>query len=324
MKRASLALRFFLALSMLAGTPAATLAGSAPATPAASRSFDSYWHDGKAEMDGYQYSVTRYGQVRSGQCVAVYVTEPFSRLKRVKVDDPAHDPKDTYDVLKLNLVRDFQTGIYDYNTMSSLFVRSEDFDPVKVSFASMEWCGNVYEEIQADPGTISQRLSSYFEGESAARTLDRPKGGLLEEELFIRVRGLRGEYLKPGETKRVPFLPSAFHRRLTHQPLEWATATIERLAGAQSLKVPAGTFSVTVYSVKTADGREGLFHVERAYPHRLVQWEWKQTLGKGGRWAGDSNDSGKLAGSARLEYWKLHGNGDERYLKGLGLQGPPR
>ena len=299
-------------------------AGASPAARAADPAFDSHWHDGKAELDGYQYSVIRYGQIRSGECVAVYVTEPFSRVKRVKVDDPARDPRDTYDVLKLNLIRDFQTGVYDYNTMTSLFVRSDDLEPVKISFASTEWCGNVYEEIHIDPSSIRETLSSYFEGESAARMLARPKGGVLEEELFVRLRGLRGEYLRPGEKRRLPYLPSAFHRRLTHQPLEWSTATIERVAGSRTVVVPAGTFTVSVYSIRTADGREGRFQIERAYPHRLVQWEWKRTPGNGGRWAGDSDDSGKLAGSARLEYWKLHANGDERYLRDLGLRGLPR
>lgn len=312
MERTLPALIAFLASLALAAIPAATRA--------ADPNFDSYWHDGKAELDSYQYTVTRYGQPRRGQCAAVYVTEPFSRAKRVKVDDSARNPKDTYDVLKLNLVRDFQTGIYDYNTMVSLFVRSEDLQPVKVSFASTEWCGNVYEELHVDPGLITEKLSSYFEDESAVQELKRPRDGILEEELFIRLRGLRGDFLKPGQRRKVSFLPSAFRRRLTHQPLQWTTAVIERLPGAQTMRVPAGTFSAMVYVVKTSEGREGRISVERDYPHRVVQWEWKQARGTGGRWAGDSNDSGKLAGSARLEYWKLHDNGDESYLKRLGLK----
>ena len=68
----------------------------------------------------------------------IFVTEPFSDSKRVKVDDPRRDPPDTFEVLKLNLVRDFQTGIYDYNTMTSVIVRSDDFEPVKVTFSSDE------------------------------------------------------------------------------------------------------------------------------------------------------------------------------------------
>jgi hypothetical protein len=290
---------------------ALALSGAAPPRPAGDPAFGSYWHDGKAEIDGYRYTLTRYGQPRRGQAVAVYVTEPFSKSKNVKVDDPARNPGDTFDVLKLNLVRDFQTGIYDYNTMSSLFVRSVDFEPVKVSFSSTEWCGNVYEEIRVDPGLVSQRLSSYFEDESGAREERRPPGGILEEELFVRLRGLNGTYLAPGARRIVPFLPGSFRRRLTHAPLRWEEATIERLAAPRTISVPAGRFHVMVYSVAIAKGPRGLFYVESAYPHRIVRWEWGP--------AADSNDAGELTGSERLQYWKLHNVGDERYLRQLGL-----
>jgi hypothetical protein len=310
-------------VSGVAGAKSTPRAAAAP-----DPSFGSWWHDGKAELDGYRYAVTRYGQRRRGQCVAVYVTEPFSRVKRVKVDDPARNPKDTFDVLKLNLVRDFQTGIYDYDTMTSLFVRSSDFEPVKVSFSSTEWCGNVYEELRLDPGLVSQKLSSYFEDESAARELRRPGGGMLEEELFVRLRGLNGEYLAPGENRIVPLLLSAFRRRLAHQPLRWTEARIERIAAPRTVVVPAGRFLTTVYTVETGNGHVGIFHVEAAYPHRIVRWEWKQALRQKAA-AGvvdvpiemrrEGNDSGELTGSARLSYWKLHGEGDEKYLKMLGL-----
>ena len=301
----------------------ALLGVSASPAPAPDPPFGSYWHDGKAELDGYRYTVTRYGQLRRGQCTAIYVTEPFSRSKRVKVDDAARNPNDTFDVLKLNLVRDFQTGIYDYNTMTSLFVRSDDLEPVKASFASMEWCGNVYEELRVDPGLVGQRLSSYFEDESTRQDVRRPKDGLLEEELYIRLRGLYGDYLAPGQAKTVPFLMSAFRRRLTHQPLRWTSARIERAPAPRGVRVPAGGFSTVVYTVKIQDGPEGLFFVDRAYPHRVVRWEWRQVTGRG-RWGADSNDSGELMGSARMSYWKLHGEGDESYLRRLGLRPEPR
>jgi hypothetical protein len=285
--------------------------GAAPPRPGGDPPFGSYWHDGKAELDGYRYTLTRYGQLRRGQAVTVYVTEPFSRSKNVKVNDASRNPADTFDVLKLNLVRDFQTGIYDYNTMSSLFVRSADFDPVKVSFSSTEWCGNVYEELRITPRLISQTLASYFEDESGTRQERRPPGGILEEDLFVRLRGLGGAYLAPGTRRTVPFLPGAFRRRLTHAPLKWESATIERLAEPQTVSVPAGRFPTTVYSVALASGPRGLFFVESAYPHRVVHWEWTQ--------AADGDDSGELAGSQRLEYWKLHNVGDQQYLRDLGL-----
>ncbi len=316
--RAALLAALSLALALALSGAASPHAGGDPA-------FGSYWHDGKAEIDGYRYTLTRYGQLRRGQAVAVYVTEPFSRSKNVKVNDPSRNPGDTFDVLKLNLVRDFQTGIYDYNTMTSLFVRSADFEPVKVSFSSTEWCGNVYEELRVGPGLVSQRLSSYFEDESGTRVERRPPGGILEEELFVRLRGLGGEYVAPGARRTVPLLPGAFRRRLTHSPLRWEAATIERLAEPQTISVPAGRFRATVYSVAIANGPRGLFFVEAAYPHRIVRWEWNQAApsqaraGQGVDWSADSNDAGELAGSERLQYWKLHNVGDEQYLRQLGL-----
>src|SRR5262249_30086726 len=147
--------------------------------------FDSYWHDGKAELDGYKFTISRYGQERKGQGVLVYVTEPFSESKRVKVDDPSKNPGDTFDALKLNSVRDFQTGIYDYNTMVSTFVRSKDLTPVKVSFSGAEWCGHVYEELLFDPSKITGQYISYFEGETGPRNLENKMDGVIEDNLLI-------------------------------------------------------------------------------------------------------------------------------------------
>ena len=219
---------------------ASTIAIPAPAAPsrapvrpagAAGATFEAYWQDGKAELDGYRYTIIRYGQERAGQAVMVFVTEPFSESKHAKVDDPAKDPADTFEALKLNLVRDFQTGIYDYNTMVSVFTRSRDFSPVKLVLSAMEWCGSVYEEMIFDPRRITDTLHSYFEGESATGSLEAKPGGVAEDVLFIQLRSLRGRgYLPAGARHTVPFLASPFYRRLGHRPGGWSTAEIERLA----------------------------------------------------------------------------------------------
>ncbi len=295
------------------GTPRS---GSAEA---ASTDFDAHWHDGKAEVNGYRLELTRYGQNRTGQAAAIYVTEPFSARRLVKVENPEESSGDTFDALKLNLTRDFQTGVYDYNTMVSVFVRSSDFTPVKVSFASTEWCGNVYEELRRTGNGWRQTISSYFEDESGSATLDRPSGGLLEDELWIRLRGLRGPFLEPGETREVPFLPGTFHRRLAHRPAKWTTATIERLKGAERVTVPAGSFECAVYVLRL-DDREGYYHVETEYPHRIVVWDWR-AANTGGRPGGV--ERGELTGTDRVVYWELNRNGDQKNLKRLGLRPIP-
>lgn len=290
------------------------------------RTFESHWQDGRAEIDGYRYEVIRYGQQRLGQAVLIYVTEPFSESRRVKVDHPERTPPDTFEALKLNFVRNFQTGIYDYHTMVSLFTRSRDFSAVKISFSAGEWCGHVYEETQFERHRITDRLTSYFEGESAVRTLQIRKGGLAEDQLFVLLRDLRGgAFLEPGGRITVPFLPSPFYRRLGHRQIGWGSADIERLRRPERVQVPAGHFECDVYVVRVFDGREGRFWIEQAQPKRVVRWSWTPPASAAGRMGRDGCDSGALTGSARIPYWQLNAEGNETYLRELGLNpGAPR
>jgi hypothetical protein len=203
-------------------------------------------------------------------------------------------------------VRDFQTGIYDYNTMVSVFSRTSDFEPVKVTFSSAEWCGHVYSELLFDESKIRAHNYSYFEDESEKRVLQRPAGVVSEDNLFILLRGLRGDYLTPGETKTVDYLPGEFVSRLTHQKLNLTRATISRRDATEPVKVPAGDFNTIVYDI-SADGRNGVFYIEEAYPHRIIRWELAPDV------------KGELTGSKRVEYWRLNREGDEKHLKELGV-----
>ncbi len=283
-------------------------------------SFESWWRDGRAEMNGYTFRVNRYGEERKGEAVMIFVTEPFSLSMRVKVDDPSAKPDDTVDVLKLNFVRDFQTGIYDYNTMTSLFSKSSDFSPLKISFSSAEWCGHVYDELLFGNAKIDERFFSYFEGESSERELARPEGGITEEELYILLRGLRGAYLEPGRSRTVPFLPEAFYRRLVHQPAEWTKAVISRSSAGEKVTVAAGDFRVDRFKVQVESGRVGEFRVESEYPHRIITWTWTDAGESPQKRLGGGSFSGELMGSDRLAYWKLHGEADAAALSKMGLR----
>ena len=296
---------------------------SGASSRAADPGFESHWQDGRAELSAYRYEVTRYGETRSGRATLIYVTEPFSESKRVKVDDPKRNPKDVFEALKINFIREFRTGIYDYHTMTSLFVRSGDMTPVKVTFSSAEWCGHVFEEMIYSKHLLADRYTSYFEGESDLRRLTLREGGIAEEELLVRLRDLRAPWLKPGERRTVPFLPSAFRRRLAHRALAWSTAKIERSGGTESVRVPAGTFAAIRYTIRVEDGREGRYWVEQAYPHRVVRWEWSARGAATGRGfgPGEGCDVGELLGTSRLPYWRLNKNGDESQRRALGI--PP-
>jgi len=261
-----------------------------------------------SELDGYRLTVTRYGEERTGTCVMVYVTEPFSESKRVKVDDPDANPDDTFEVLKLNLIRNFQTGIYDYNTMVSVFARTSNFSPVKISFSSAEWCGHVFENLLFYPDSVTGYYDSYFEGESGRVELDNPVGGIAEDNLFILLRGLKGAFLGAGGKRDVRLLPSTYAGRLMHEPPLWVNAVITRAAKQQTIKVPAGDFDVMVYTVTIDGGREGTYYIEQAYPHRVIRWNMLPDV------------KAELTGSKRLVYWELKGNGGEEHLRSLGLE----
>src|SRR5262245_38411317 len=102
--------------------------------------FWAYWGDGQAELDGYSLTQRGYGQLHEGAAVFSDVTVDFSDSLRVKTDPRKHQKSDVYPVLKLNFVRDFQTGICDYNVLTSTFLKTESgFAPAKVSFSAQEW-----------------------------------------------------------------------------------------------------------------------------------------------------------------------------------------
>ena len=51
-----------------------------------SEEFKEYWFAGKAEITSYKLEQARYGELRDGSAVLIYVTEPFLADKQVKVN----------------------------------------------------------------------------------------------------------------------------------------------------------------------------------------------------------------------------------------------
>lgn len=290
-------------------TPAQSAPGSDRSTDPR---FAAHWRDGKAELNGYRIVVNRYGEDRVGEGVMIFVAEPFSITHRVKLDEPSLESADAVEVLKLNLVMDFQTGIYDYNTMTSVFSQTSDFSPLKITFSSAEWCGHVFDELLFHSDKIAETYHSYFEGESSEDILLNPAAGVTEENLFILLRGLGGTVLAPGDEQTVPFLKSAFARRLAHESTAWEEATISRAEDEEELTVPAGSFSAIRYGITTTTGRTGTIWTGADYPHRILKWSWKSGNGRG-------DYSGELTGTERRAYWNEKAEGDEALRATMGL-----
>jgi hypothetical protein len=280
------------------------------ALPASAQDFWKHWGDGRAELNGYRLTQPRYGALRPGSAVLIFVTEDFSDAERVKAESPRPGAEGVYPVLKLNHLREFQTGIYDYRTMTSVFARVAPGFPVrKVSFSSQDWCGQVWHQLLPGPSRVDGVFHSYFEGEADGQdALSFPEGGVFEDALPILLRGWNGEYLKEGESRTVPFLPSLFSRRLNHKRLARGQAMIARASGASRVEVPAGTFQAVVYTVAEEGGPKTTYAFEAAPPYRFL------------RRSSDAGEDAVLLGSTRQPYWKHNGLGGEALLRELGLR----
>lgn len=259
--------------------------------------FWSYWGDGKAELASYDIEINRYGERRSGTAVAITVTEDFSNSLRVKADPGKHPPSDVFPVLKLNLIQDFPTGIYDYNLMTSVFISLKDRPLVsKLSFSGQEWCGHVYSQLLFDPKKIRLNSHSYFDGEAdQIAELENINDGLSEDALLLWARGFAEPILKPGETRTVDLLDSLKFSRLNHRELKWRKAKLSRKSPER--------LEVEIPNIRT-----WTIDVEAAYPHRVRSWTTSDGY------------TGKLISSTRLPYWQLNSNRSINALKELGLK----
>lgn len=285
--------------------------------PVFDQDFWAVWSDGNAELSSYDLAVPKYNAPRKGVAIAIFVTETFSNSARVKADPGKHPKEDEFPVMKLNLMRDFQTGVYDYHEMLSAFVALQPVNRhpagslVKASFGSQEWCGHVYSQLLFDAAGIRYTSHSYFDGEADQDlTLEYPGDGLSEDALWLWARGMARPTLAPGETLAVPFLMSLAVSRDRHLPVAWKPVALSRSASAKKIRVPAGEFEVEEYTAESSWGKR-IFRVETKAPRRVIEYE------------ATGGEKASLLKTARMKYWELNQPGGESALKELGLTPRP-
>ena len=296
---------FGLAASAACGGFSSAGPAAAPPKVTASPAFWTAWGDGKAELSGYAITTSRYGAPREGRAVLIYVTEPMDRRNWIKDDAGDVPPQERVNVLKLNHVLKFQTGIYPYSVMTSVFapvdgLQAQRFAPAKIAMSAQEWCGHVYQKVIAGPDAFEAELRSYFhaEGDRDA-TVKVPPGTLYEDALLIQLRELDGPFAG-GTSWAGSIVPSLWAQRKRHAALEPLPATIKREDATRD-GVAVTRFTLAYGSVVTT------YDVEKAAPRRVLSWKTKD------------GDEARLLETARLPYWQLNGPGDETHLKELGL-----
>ena len=271
------------------------------AAPVAAVDFYAHWGDGKAEISSYEVVQPRYGALRHGYGVMIFVTESLQRQTFIKVESPTPEADQFY-ALKLNHILKFATGIYDYSVMTSVFSQvaggRHPFELRRISFSAQEWCGQVFDEALFSGGQIKGQISSYFASEGRGPyQLKQPEHFESEDHLLIRIRELQGPFMALGEVRAVEVLPSFWQLRQAHQPHAVVAGRIHKAAEEQA----------SVRWDLHIGLRQRTLWTEKAYPHRILRWE----DGDGGR--------GELMRTLRVPYWQLQANADEVYRQELGI-----
>lgn len=272
----------------------------------ASPEFWEQWGDGRGEVSVYRGQIARYGELREAQATLIFVTEPHDR--RTWIKDDAVDDEHRVEVLKLNHLLDFQTGVYPYRVMSSVFAPVDHWDaererhaPVKITLGVQEWCGQVFHALWPGRSQYLSRLSSYFNSEGDQEELvEIEMGALYADALPLHVRELDGPFLEGASTWTGPMVVPLWQARVEHQPLSVVLATITRST------VERDGQALTRFDV-TWPGGARFFEVEREVPRGIVRFG-----------AGDGSTFERV-GHRRLPYWQLNGSGDERVRQELGL-----
>lgn len=263
--------------------------------------FAKYWYQGKAEINVFDLQQSRYGEVRPGKAVMIFVTEDFSKSKQVKLDNPQDRPSDAQKVMKLNMIRDFVTGVYPYHTMLSVFTPVyEEVPSPKLSASVTEWCGQSFTQLNFKSGKYNAKLFSYFESEG---DIESKIDANTEEELFNLIR-LNPDLVPMGNTA---LIPSLIFQRFAHIPLKAEQATIS--------KKDLGSNQSEIEVVYAEIGRKIAIRHQQFFPFEILGFTetWTKADGK------QEVSTAIRTNMQLLEYWKQNEKVYEPLRKDLGL-----
>lgn len=274
-----------------------------------SEEFKAYWYDGKAEITSYKLEQARYGELHEGYAVLVFVTEDFSKSKQVKLDNPQNANGDDVKVLKLNRIKKFDTGIYRYSLMDSVFTPiyiGEYPNTLKVTSSSQEWCGNTFTQLNLDDNGYEVRSFSYFE--SQGDTKFNLQQEILEDELWVRIR-LAPESLPVG---RIKIIPATMASRLTHKELKVEIAEASLVENSKDSNL------MDYKLVYDDSGRAMEITFSKKFPYEILSWEetYKSGFGNNAKTLTTKATKNKML---IADYWNKNKTVDHELRKKLGL-----
>ncbi len=277
-----------------------------------SEEFKKTWYAGKAELSSYTLEQARYGEIRSGEAVLIFVTEDFSADKLVKLDEP-EKANDKIRVLKMNMTKNFVTGIYPYSMMLSVFTPASKEGKertVKADCSSQEWCGQTFSQLKLKGNDYNWQLHSYFEKEGEQdKKIDAV---LIEDELWNRIR-INPSSLPQG---KVSTLPGLLWQRLSHIELKEEEAVLT-LSKADSFFIKDS--GVQMYTIHYPAAQRTLqIYFQSAFPHEILGWQENYPDGFGNNKKMLITKAVKKK-TAWLDYWKHNALADTTYRDTLQL-----
>lgn len=262
--------------------------------------FKAYWYAGEAEITSYKLEQARYGELRDGNAVLIYVTEPFLPQEQVKANN--NNPE-SISVLKLNATKKFLTGIYPYSIMSSTFYPVHDNQhALKTSLSVQEWCGHVYSQLN-NRNQFEFTSHSYFEGE-ADQNFSMEKV-ILENEIWTKIR-INPENLPTGE---ISIIPSLEFLRLRHQEVKPYNA-IAQISSKEGIT----TYTISYPNLE----RNLMINFTTNFPYSIVSWEEKFKSGFGSNAKTLTTSASKIK-TLKTAYWKQNENKNLVLRDSLGL-----
>ena len=256
---------------------------------------------GKAEICTYELDKSRYGQNREGEAVLIFVTEPFDKNSQVKPDD--YDKNSVVDVLKMNRIDRFTTGIYDYSQFTSNFTPLSEHSPkfpLKTTMSSQDWCGQSFYQLNNDTG-FKLFYRSYFEGQGDDyASLDY---AVVEDNLFNLAR-IDTSLLPTGNFKIIPALSY-----ITSNHIELKSYDCEAILKEENGKI--------CYEYNIIDLERQVKVVIDASNNNQIQ-QWIETFPSG-------NEDKMLSSTYRLKstvnepYWEMNSNSFSSFRDSLKL-----
>jgi hypothetical protein len=262
--------------------------------------FDAYWYGGEAELSSYVLKQARYGEIREGHAVLIYVTEDFLKKEQVKADK--YD-KSNIPVLKLNYTKKFNTGIYPYSIMQSTFYPvSDDVHAIKVSASMQEWCGHAYSQLN-NRSKFEVLSHSYFESEADKQFSLRKAH--LENEVWTKIR----INLSNLPTGKIEMIPSFEFCRLKHKDFKAYTATAS-LVQEEDL---------SVYTIEYPELNRSLkIEFQSFFPHIIESWSETFESGFGSNAKTLTTTASRIK-TIKSKYWTKNGNKHEVLRDSLGI-----